>query len=106
MNGKLTIIGALILIIGTCFGVYFYAENRYALSQELKKTQEELKQTNQRIDYKILTDQLRSVQDRIWKIQDRLEGNAPRDATTKEELRQLEQDKGEMKEKIKVMENK
>jgi hypothetical protein len=98
MKEKLAVIGALIILIGTCFSVYFYAENRYALSQELKQTQ-------QRLEYKIISDQLHSVQDRIWKIQDRC-GKDPADPTVNEELRKLEMDKIAIGDKLKEMEKK
>lgn len=98
MKEKLAVIGALVLIIGTCFGVYFYAESRYALSEELKQTQ-------QRLEYKIISDQVRSVQDRIWKIWDRC-GKDPKDLTVREELRQLEESKVEMNRNLKDMEKK
>jgi hypothetical protein len=108
MKEKLAVIGALIVIIGTCFGVYFFAENRYALSQEVKKDIQEIKQTQEkeskRLDYKILSDQLRSVQDRIWKIKDRYENKPPKDPTVKEELRELEGSKIAIGDRLKEME--
>ena len=98
MKEKLAVIGALVMVVGTCFGVYFYAEDRYALSEELRQTQ-------QRLEYKITADQLRSVQDRIWKIIDR-SGREPRDSTVREELRQLEEDKRQMGDRLREMEKK
>ena len=99
MKEKVAVIGSLVLLIGVCFSVYFYFESRYALSQELKQTQ-------QRLEYKIISDQLQSVQDRIWKVQDRCESNVPKDPTVKEELRQLEKTKDDLKGKLDKMEKK
>jgi hypothetical protein len=99
MKEKFGLIVALIMIIGTCFTVYFYAESRYALAQELKKTQ-------QRLEYKIISDQLRSVTERIWKIEDRITNTKrPMDETAKEELRQLQEMKITMTDKLKQMES-
>ena len=58
---------SILTIVGIAFGAYFYIENRYALSDELK-------QVEKRLDYKILSDQHNSIQHRIWQIQDRLHG--------------------------------
>jgi hypothetical protein len=100
MKEKIGLIVALIMIIGTCFTVYLYFDSRYALAQELKKTQ-------QRLEYKIISDQLRSVTERIWKIQDRQEkSKQPVDESTKEELRELQEMKITMTDKLKQMEMK
>ncbi len=98
MKEKLTAIIAILTIIGIVFGVYFYIENRYALAEELKKTQ-------QRLDYKILTDKFDAIQERIWKIKER-SGEKPRDKTIKEELQKLESDKELLKTKIEAEEKK
>ncbi len=105
MKEKLALIGALILIIGTCFTVYFYAEGRYALAQEMKKVE-------QRLDYKILTDQLRAVQERIWQLEDRSNikkgkmTEATSDVTIKEELRKLYEEKRTLEEKLRIIQKK
>ncbi len=98
MKEKLAAIIAILTIIGIIFGVYFYIENRYALAEELKKTQ-------QRLDYKIISDQFQAIQERIWKIKDRV-GEKPKDQTIKEELQKLESDKKSLEMKIDVMEKK
>jgi hypothetical protein len=85
MNKTIASAIALMAIIGSVFGAYFYIDNKYALSQELKRTE-------QRLEGKIISDQLNSVQDRIWKIEDRYD-NKIMDSTVKEEYRKLQQQK-------------
>jgi len=79
---------SILAIIGTIFGVYFWIDNRYALSEELNKT-------NQRLDYKIKSDQLNSVQDRIWRYDDRYKKRDMDDAAVGE-YRALQQQKEEL----------
>lgn len=86
-----SIIGVLTLF-GIFFGAYQYMESRYALSEEVKKIE-------QRLDYKIMVDQFKAVQQRIWTIEDRFQ-NKQMDQTTKDELRQLQTDRDQMKVKI------
>ncbi len=85
LNKLLPVIGSLIVLIGTVFGIYFYFEARYALAEELKKTQ-------QRLEQKIVGDRANQIQDRIWKLQDRMEERKPT-ASEKEELRVLQYEK-------------
>ena len=86
-------ISGLIVLIGLCFGVYFFFENRYALAEELKKTQ-------QRLEEKIQSDRLNSVQERIWKIQDRIGNKKPND-NEKEEIRRLKEEKDRIDKSLK-----
>lgn len=87
---------AVLTILGFTFGAYFYLDNRYALSEDVKSIEK-------RLDYKIASDQLQSVQERIWQIEDRFQGNKM-DPTTKEEIRNLEMQKEQLKYKTKVLE--
>ncbi len=96
MKNILSLIIALLTIIGITFGVYFYMEKRYALADELTKV-------TQRLDEKIDSDRYNQIQDRIWKIQDRYRNKQMED-TVKEELRQLEKEKEELNNKIKKFE--
>lgn len=98
MTKIIGLIIAILTLFGILFGAYQYMETRYALAQEVKKIE-------QRLDYKILTDQLKAIQQRIWTIQDRF-NNKKMDTTTKEEVRDLEQNKEQIQEKIKVFEQK
>ena len=97
LKDKIGVIAGIFGITAICFSTYFYIENRYALAEDVKQIQ-------QRLDYKIKSDQLRSVQDRIWKIEDRTKGQPPSDQTIKEELRQLKEDKVTIEDQLKVME--
>lgn len=98
MKEKIATTIGILTIIGIVFGGYFWIENRYALSEELRKIE-------QRLDYKIISDQIQSIQDRIWKIIDR-SGSRPKDAIIKEELRQLEEIKANLKMKLENLEKK
>ena len=86
-------------IIGIAFGAYFYIDNRYALSQEVKKIE-------QRLDYKIIADQLQTKQERIWKISDRYPDSQKMPPAVKEEKRQLETDKVILEKKLEKLEKK
>ena len=70
MKDKLALIGALILVIGTCFGVYFYFEARYAHAGDFTKVMETIRKVEQRLDGKILNDDLREVRREINEIED------------------------------------
>lgn len=89
---------ALCTLIGIVFGTYFWIDSRYALSEELKKTQ-------QRLDYKIISDRANSLQERIWKIEDRCKGGKT-DQTTAEELRSLKKQLDEENGRMRMMEKK
>jgi len=90
---------SLLTIIGICFGAYIYIENRYALSEEVKKIE-------QRLDYKITSDQIQSKQQRIWGLEDRYPNKSKMPETVKEEYRQLEVDKSVLEKKLEVLEKK
>jgi len=98
MKEKLAFILVVTALLGTFFGAYWWIETRYALSEDLRMVA-------QRLDYKIASDQLQSIQQRIWQIKDRC-GEFPKDMTTKEELRKLEEDKKQLQDKLKTMEKK
>ena len=90
-----SIIG-LLTLFGFLFGAYQFFDNRYALSEEVKKVEK-------RLDYKILSDQYNAIQQREWTIQDRYQGK-PVPQTTSEELRNLDQKKSEIKGKMDTLE--
>ncbi len=87
---------AVLTILGFAFGAYFFIDNKYACSEDVRKIEK-------RLDYKIASDQLQSVQERIWKIDDR-HPDKKMDATTKEEIRTLELKQKELNEKMKTLE--
>ncbi len=89
---------ALLTLVGICYGVLFWMDERYASSKEVV-------QIAQRLDYKIMADQLQSIQERIWRIEDRYR-NKPMDDTAREELRQLRELKAQIEKKINKMEGK
>ena len=87
LKGILGVIGGLILLIGTCFGIYFFFESRYALAEELEKTKA-------RLEYKIQEDRMNALRERIWRVEDRLEDSGRRATEIeKEELRKLKAEK-------------
>lgn len=98
MNKTVQSILAIITLVSTAFGVYFYVDNKYALANDLEKVK-------QRLEYKIVSDHVQSIQDRIWKIEDRFQ-KKKMDDTTKEEYRKLQADKEEAQAKLKKIEKK
>jgi len=69
-------------LISVVFGAYFFIDNRYALSETVKKVE-------QRLDYKIKADQFDNVQAQIWKIEDRYKDLNLMPDTVKEQYREL-----------------
>ena len=112
MKEKLALIGALIIIIGTCFGVYFYFEARYAHAGDMIKAMEVIKKIETRLDGKILEDQLRTVQQKIWTIEDRYcpdkskscdESKMPQ--TVMEQYRELKVERERLQDELKALKN-
>lgn len=103
MKEKLSVIAALVILLGTAFSVYFYFENRYALAQALQKTDQKVDKSIKTMDYNFKSLQSESLQSRIWKIEDRY-GKDPKDPVIKETLRKLYLDKEKVDKQIKVYE--
>lgn len=93
-----TSIIAICSMMGIIFGAYFWMDERYALSEELKQVQ-------QRLDYKIVGDRVNSLQERIWSIEDRAKVK-PLDRTAEEQLRYMKQQLQDERDRLKVMEKK
>jgi Flp pilus assembly protein TadB len=94
------ICGSLIAVctfIGIIFGYYFWMDNRYAQAQHLKEVE-------QRLDYKIKSDQTKSIQTRIWQLQDRCHKSCT--AADQQELRELQFDLDNNRSQLKSMEKK
>lgn len=70
MNGKLlkTII-SLLTFVGIIFGAYFYIDNRYAKSEELKQTNKSVEEVKKRFEYKITQDALEAAEQRTYRIE-------------------------------------
>jgi hypothetical protein len=83
----------LVTFAGIFYGFHEYLDDRYALAEALKQTQ-------QRLDQKIVSDQLNQVQQRIWLLEDR-HGKHPTDKTVAEEYRTLNEQKRELSEELK-----
>ena len=75
----------LVTFAGIFYGCHEYLDDRYALAESLKATQ-------QRLDMKITADQLNQVQQRIWLLEDRYKGKKM-DTTVSEEYRTLQEQK-------------
>jgi len=95
---KISVFGGILALLSTLFAGYMFVEKRYALAEELNKVK-------QRLDYKILSDQQKSVQDRIWKLDDRYQGK-PMPSGITEEYRQLKSDNEKLKKQLEMMEKK
>ena len=89
---------ALGAFVGMLFGLYFFIDTRYALSETVK-------QIEQRLDYKIVSDQYADNQKRIWQLQDRFTGKQiPKEIT--DELRELWSKQNELRIKMDKLETK
>lgn len=102
MIGYLLSIGAL---VGMLWSVYQYVDDRYAKAADVKSIQETIQKLHERLDQKILSDQIDHKQERIWQLEDRYADEKKRPQSTKEEIRQLQQDIDSMKEELHRWEN-
>jgi len=93
-----TILGIL-GIVGIIFGAYFYIDNRYAQSEDLK-------QIERRLDYKIISDQLEFKDQRITVIRNRYPDLSKMPYTVKEEFERLEREKKVLEMKLSTLEKK
>jgi hypothetical protein len=107
MKEKIALIVGLLVIIGTCFSVYFALQKQLtpiyvhtALAEEVKQTKEDVKQVKKDLDVYKKDNYLKSIQQRIWTIKER-HGEVPKEKTIKEELNKLEVEKKETEEYIK-----
>lgn len=86
---KVTAITGMFISLSTLAGVIIALDNRWAHAADLAKLEK-------RLDYKICIDRKNSIQDRLWKLEDRYNGFENMHQTTKEEYRQLEQEKKDL----------
>ncbi len=70
MKEKLALIGALIMIIGACFGVYFYFDARYSHADDMQKAMEVIIKVGARLDLHMIEGELRINQQKIDRIED------------------------------------
>jgi hypothetical protein len=92
MSGSIVAVAA---VVSLAFGGYFYFEHRYALADELQKT-------NQRLEQKIQQDRVNAVQERMWKIEDRLQDQNRRPTDLeKDEIRKLQVEKDQIEKGLK-----
>lgn len=101
MKEKLSVIAALVILLGTAFSVYFYFENRYALAEELKKVE-------QRLDYKISDDHRFSVQQEMRQIEERNNGKPIEKWDQRDRMRykDLQDQLSKIQERLKVLQQK
>ena len=97
-------IGGLILIIGTCWGVFTYLD-RYALCEDVKKVDQKVDKAYQMMEYKFKDLQLESKEKRIYEIEQKV-GKVPKDPIVRETLEQLKRDKDKIEREMKKMEEK
>jgi len=107
----LSAIGALILILGTGFKVYFYFQDALAqgiqkvdekLSQQIQKTDQKVNKAFDAIEYQGKFMEFGSLQDRIWKIEDKF-GKNPKDPVILKTLRDLYADKKAVDDRLKEL---
>jgi hypothetical protein len=94
---RIAVAGGVIAILSTVFGLFFWADNRYASGADLKKLED-------RLEYKITGDQQKSVQERIWKLEDRYNKSMPPEV--KDEYRKLKENNNTLKLRLNEMEKK
>ena len=106
-------IGALILIVGTCFSVYFYFETKYAHASDLKKAMEVMQKIETRLDSKIIEDRLTNVRKDIYEIEDRYCPDKSKPCTEKDmpelvrkRYRELKIEKDKLEKEVKDKEKK
>jgi hypothetical protein len=90
---------SLLAIVSVAFGAYFFIDNRYALSQEMK-------QIERRLDYKIVSDQLEYKDSRIDKIEKSYPDQSKMPPIVQEEHKKLKKDKAVLEKKLEVLEKK
>jgi len=87
-------LSAILVLLGFVFSVYFYADRIYAKEKDLRNLEV-------RVDHKIIKDLRDDVQQRIWKYEDRYGDKLEKaNQHTKEEFRELIQDKEELDDKL------
>ncbi len=64
------LIPLIILLIGTCFGVYFWATGEFASAQGLRDANQKIERTNERIDQQNYERKYEYFEERIYKYQD------------------------------------
>lgn len=110
MKEKLALIGGLIIIIGACFGVFFYFDKEFAHAGDMSRAMEVIQKIETRLDSKIIEDQLRGVQKDIWTIEDRYcsdkskpcdESKMPQ--TVMERYRELKLEKTKLEDELKAL---
>jgi hypothetical protein len=70
MKEKLALIGALIMIIGACFGVFFYFDKEFAHADDMQKAVEVIIKVGARLDLHMIEGELRINQQKIDRIED------------------------------------
>ncbi len=93
------LIPLIILLIGTCFGVYFWATGEFASAQGLRDANQKIERTNERIDQQINERKYDFVQERIFKY----EGIADKRKLTDMERQDLEKLKTDKEKLLKVL---
>jgi biopolymer transport protein ExbB/TolQ len=88
---------SVVAVVSLAFGAYFYFEKKFALAEELMKTNQQVEQVNKRLDQKIDQDRSNALQEKLWKWEDRLQQQ--RRAPTQNETEEIRQIKAE-KEKL------
>jgi low affinity Fe/Cu permease len=86
-----------IALVGFLFSAFFFIDNRYASSEDVK-------QIEQRLDYKITADQMNDMQNRLWTLEDRYGHNLERaNDIVKQEYRKLKSEKDELSKKLDIL---
>jgi hypothetical protein len=109
MKEKIGLIVALIMIIGTCFGVFFYFEKEYAHAGDMMKAMEVIKKVGDRLDFKITEDRLTNVRKDIYEIEDRYCPDKSKPCTEKDmpelvrkRYRELKTEKEKLEKELKI----
>jgi len=105
LKDKLIIIGLILGLVATCYGIFTYLE-RYALCETVDKVtqkfdkameQMDIRQQKQMdlIDYKLLALELKQVEEQIYQIEKNF-GSTPKDPVKKADLERLKRRREEI----------
>jgi ribosomal protein S15P/S13E len=79
------LLGGIILLIATCFSLFFWIENRYCLAVDFKHFAQNTK-------YELKSNQIEKLNERSWQLEKRIE-SSPKDETAREDLKRIEETK-------------
>lgn len=96
IKSRVELYAAILAIVGSLFGGYFYFDSTYARASELRAT-------DARLEQKILEDKLSAIESHIWSISDHFKNIDKAPQEIKDELRDLQSKKDRVKNRLDVL---